>query len=114
MQGLHPGAFNGPQLAGIRNLTLQKAAYSNRHRQEGQQIAKRHQRWSVAPVSLVLLRRSMPEPDLFLIVEPGAIMGPRGDIDNPLHEPSLHPHLVFLVRVAVRRKEPLRKMRLST
>jgi hypothetical protein len=55
----------------------------------------------VGAVGLILLRRCVPEADLFLIVEPCLIVRAEAGIEHPLHEPFLHARFVRIIRFSI-------------
>ena len=65
-------------------------------------------------ICLILLLRSMPQSDFFLIIEPRLIMGPDANVNHPLHKTRLYPGCILLVFLTVRGKKPFHKVRLRT
>ena len=61
-------------------------------------------------VGEVLFRRRVAEADLFLIVEPCAVVGAEGDVDDPLHEAAFDAGFVVVVGLAVGPDEPVCEM----
>ncbi|EDY21555.1 hypothetical protein CfE428DRAFT_0800 [Chthoniobacter flavus Ellin428] len=43
----------------------------------------------------------MPQGDLFLVIQPRLIEGPRAEVNDPLHETSLHRCLVAIIGLSI-------------
>ena len=79
---------------------------------EAEEITERDERRCLLRVSEVLLCGCVAEADLFLVVEPGAVVGAQGDVDDPLHEAAFDAGFVDVVGLAVGVDEPVREMRM--
>src|ERR1700761_5783493 len=56
---------------------------------EAEEIAERDEWRSLFRVGEVFLCGRVAEADLFLVVEPDAVVGAKGDVDDPLHKAAL-------------------------
>jgi hypothetical protein len=94
----------------ICHQALENLPNVRHYRQEPQYLAQRNKGRCVSRIGAVVLRRRVPQPDVFLIIKPGNIVRSRRRIDYPLHKASFHPRLALVVGLLVRSAEPVRRM----
>jgi hypothetical protein len=79
-------------------------------RNEAEKITEWDERRCLTAVGEVLFCGRVAEADLFLVVEPRAVVRAEGDVDDPLHETLFNAGFVAVVRFAVRADEPVREV----
>lgn len=110
--GASPRGFEASEFGVAGDCGAEEFADGKNDGDEAEEIAQWDERWCVLRVGHVLLCGCVAEADLFLVVEPCAVVRTGGDVDNPLDEAAFDAGFVVVVWVAVGADEPVREMRL--